>query len=117
MVLGVIGVWVASQWGTCDAPARWSGRARSSQIKSAAGACRSMPVQKGLYEGLTIVALASKGYHVQPFTLGQGESAYGLNVSIAPMRGPGSSAKRTTRPTAQLAERHKGVTGVMGSPS
>ena len=53
-------------------------------IKAAAESYRRAPARLGLFTGLSITALSTRGYNVEPFTTGTNQNAYGLSVTAAP---------------------------------
>ncbi len=53
-------------------------------IIKAAESYRRAPARRGLFTGLTMTALSTRGYNVEPFTTGTNENTYGMTVTAAP---------------------------------
>ena len=82
-LLAVVGLFVAGQWGNIQSGVRTEqAYAEIVRVKTAAEAYRSASAQAGSYKGVTVKVLADNGYNVEPFTDGEDENVYGLDVRV-----------------------------------
>ena len=82
-VLAVVGAFVVTQWGNINSGLRVErAYAELERVKTAAEAYRSAAANAGLYTAISITNLSDNGYNVEPFTDGDDENTYGLDVVI-----------------------------------
>ncbi len=90
-------------------------------VMRAAESYRRAPSRNGLFTGLTVTALSTRGYNVEPFTSGTNENTYGLTVTAAPAAG-GADATITYATGEQadclnLVDRFDTLPGVKVTPT
>ena len=82
-VLAVVGAFVVTQWGNINSGLRVErAYAELERVKTAAEAYRSAAANAGLYTAISVTNLSDNGYNVEPFTDGDDENTYGLDVAI-----------------------------------
>ena len=124
-VLAVVGAFVVTQWGNINSGLRVErAYAELERVKTAAEAYRSASANAGLYTGITMAALSTNGYNVEPFTTGTNQNTYGLTVAIAAAGSPaGTDATLTygfdnTEDCNQMIQRFDAsVTGIKATPT
>ena len=123
-VLAVVGAFVVTQWGNINSGLRVErAYAELERVKTAAEAYRSAAANAGLYTGISMTALSTNGYNVEPFTTGTNQNTYGLDVAIAGAGSPTNTDAELTydfdnpEDCQQMIQRFDGVTGVSGTPT
>lgn len=124
-VLAVVGAFVVTQWGNINSGLRVErAYAELERVKTAAEAYRSASANAGLYTGISMTALSTNGYNVEPFTTGTNQNTYGLNVAIGQAGTPvGTDAELTygfdnPEDCQQMIQRFDdSVTGIKTTPT
>lgn len=90
-------------------------------VKAAAESYRSAPARAGLFTGITVTALSSRGYNVEPLTTGTNQNAFGLTIAVAPAAGGADATITYATDNAadcnQLIDRFTNIAGVKGTPA
>lgn len=92
-------------------------------VKNAAHNWRRAPANAGSYTGITMSALSTNGYNVEPFTNGTNQNAYGMTVAIAAAGTPAGADATITYTTddaadcQQMIQRWTNIAGVKGTPT
>lgn len=120
-LLAIVGLFVVGQWGNIQSGVRTEqAYAEIVRVKTAAEAYRSAPAQAGSYADISVEELADNGYNVEPFTDGEAENVYGLDVGIESDGDVDATITYEFDVEAdceQLVDRLTGAVGVKGTPS
>ncbi len=120
-LLAIVGLFVVGQWGNIQSGVRTEqAYAEVVRVKTAAEAYRSAPAQAGSYADISVEELADNGYNIEPFTDGDGENVYGLDVEVASKADVDATITYEFDVEAdceQLVDRLTNGVGVKGTPA